>query len=112
MFNKAKVYIASPYTIGDVAINVQKAISTGEVLAQLGFTPYIPVLTHLWHLLYSHDPAFWYHYDNEWLSVCDCLLRLPGESKGADDEVILAKGLNKPVFYDIKELTKYYGDNY
>ncbi len=109
---KIKVYIAAPYTKGDQVVNVQTAITTGEILSGYGFVPFVPHLTMFWHLIYSHEAEFWYHYDNEWLSVCDCILRLPGESKGADDEVVLAKGLNKPVFYDIKELTKYYGDNY
>jgi hypothetical protein len=38
-----------------------------------------------------------------WLAKCDCLLRLPGESKGADNEVFWAKKLGMPVYYSIQE---------
>jgi hypothetical protein len=40
----------------------------------------------------------------EWLAVCDCVLRLPGESKGADAEVKFAQEIGKPVYYSIAEL--------
>jgi hypothetical protein len=43
--------------------------------------------------------------DNEWVLRCDALLRLPGESQGADAEVELAKKHGIPVFYSIEELT-------
>ncbi|GAG05287.1 unnamed protein product, partial [marine sediment metagenome] len=33
-----------------------------------------------------------------WLEVCDCVLRLPGESAGADLEVERAKELGIPVY--------------
>jgi hypothetical protein len=42
--------------------------------------------------------------DKEWVLRCDCLLRLPGESPGADEEVELAVKNNIPVFYSIDEL--------
>jgi hypothetical protein len=34
----------------------------------------------------------------------DAVLRLPGESTGADVEVAYAEGLNLPVFYSIDEI--------
>jgi len=40
----------------------------------------------------------------EWITVCDCVLRLEGESPGADAEVVLAKKKGIPVFYSIDEL--------
>lgn len=85
------VYVAGPYTKGDVVLNVQVAIHAGEELIKAGHIPYIPHLTHLWHFVVPHPPEFWYEYDLYWLKKCDCLVRLPGESKGADNEVIVAK---------------------
>lgn len=44
----------------------------------------------------------------QWVESCDCLLRLDGESKGADIEVSRAKELKIPVFYSIDELKIFY----
>lgn len=38
---------------------------------------------------------------------CDAILRLKGESKGADNDVRLAKERGIPVFYDINEIPVY-----
>jgi hypothetical protein len=42
--------------------------------------------------------------DFEWLKCCDAVLRLPGESTGADREVALAKELGIPVYYSIADI--------
>ena len=96
------IYVAGPYTGGDPVLNVRKAIEAGEQLIALGFVPFIPHLSHLWHLVSSHDIEYWYSYDIEWLIKCDALLRLPGDSKGADAEVALALELDIPVFHITK----------
>ena len=41
----AKVYIAGPYTKGDVALNVRKAYEAANQLADLGFAPFVPHAT-------------------------------------------------------------------
>jgi hypothetical protein len=38
---------------------------------------------------------------------CDCLLRLAGESEGADREVAFAKQRGIPVFYSITEVLEF-----
>ena len=40
---------------------------------------------------------------------CDAILRLPGESKGADNDVRLAHERGIPVYYDIDEIPVYEG---
>ena len=99
-----KVYIAGPYSKGDVAQNVRNAILAGNRLAQAGYIPFIPHLTHFWHLLCPHDWEFWLEQDFVWLEACDCLLRLPGESTGADLEMERAQELNIPVYLSIEGL--------
>lgn len=99
-----KVYVAGPYTKGDVAMNVRAAIIAGDDLAQAGFTPFIPHVTHLWYLLCPHDWEFWMAYDLQWLGVCDCLLRLPGDSVGADLEMKHAQELDIPVYFTIEDV--------
>ena len=92
------IYVAGPYTSGDPIINTRKAIEAGEQLRAMGFVPFIPHLSLIWHLVNPHDVDFWYAYDKEWIERCDALVRLPGESKGADAEVKLALELGLPVF--------------
>lgn len=98
------VYIAGPYTKGDVAVNVWKAIQTANRLLGIGYTPYIPHLTHFWHIITPKHYQEWLNYDTIMLRRCDCVLRIPGESDGADKEVALAKSLGMTVYYDIKDM--------
>lgn len=102
-----KIYVAGPYSKGDVARNVREAIYIGNNLRALGHTPFIPHLTHFWHMLIPHDDiSFWYGYDMEWLEMCDAVYRIPGESTGADMEVARAKELGMPVFTSFLEIPK------
>lgn len=105
--SRKKVYIAAPYTKGDVAINVRTAIEAGSRLWDLGFAPFIPHLTHFWHLVTPKPYEVWLTIDNEWLPVCDAFLRLPGPSSGADKEEALARSLGIPVFYDESSLVEW-----
>ena len=99
-----KVYIAGPYSQGDVGLNVHKALALGSTLLDAGFVPYVPHLTHFWHLQHPEPKAVWQEYDKHWLGLCDAVLRLPGPSEGADEEVAWAKAHNIPVFYTVTEI--------
>jgi hypothetical protein len=101
-----KVYIASPYTLGDVAVNVRVQLETADQLMTLGFAPYVPLLTHFQHLHRPRPYEDWCRHDDDWIPCCDYLLRLPGESKGADREVRLAESLGIPVFYKGEDLPR------
>ncbi len=103
-----KIYIAGPYTKGDVAINVRKAFEMANELADLGFAPFVPHSTHFWHMLFPRPYEFWLKLDNEFLPCCDALIRISGESNGADKEVELAKDYNIPVFHSKQELINYF----
>lgn len=98
------VYIASPYTKGDVAVNVRRNIEAADRVALIGYVPFAPLLTHFWHLLIPHEYEFWCEHDLAWLERCDCIIRLPGESTGADKEVARAVELGLPVYYSVEEL--------
>ena len=106
MEKKIKVYIASPYTKGDVGTNVREQILTGHKLMKLGFCPFIPELYHFVHIVCPLEYDEVMDMDLRWLECCDCVLRLPGESKGADMEVEQAKKLGLKVYYSIDELLK------
>lgn len=102
------IYVAGPYTQGDVAQNVRRAIEAGNRLLDAGHAPYIPHLTHFWHLLFPHSYRTWLDLDREFLKCCHALVRLPGKSAGADTEVHLARKWQLPVFDGIQELARYY----
>lgn len=93
------VYIAGPYTVGDVAQNVRAAVSVANEVALLGAFPYVPHLSHFWHYLYTQPYTFWMAQDEAWLEQCDLLYRLPGDSRGADAEVQRAQQLGIPVVH-------------
>ena len=96
-----RIYVAGPYTKGDVAANVRAAIEVANELADLGYAPYVPHLTHFWHMLCPRPYEEWVALGIDWVRACDAVLRLPGESAGADQEVAFAERNGIPVFNSI-----------
>jgi hypothetical protein len=92
-----RVYIAGPYTKGDVALNVAAAIDAADKLANAGHYPYLPHLTHFWHMLRPRPYREWLKLDAAWIPFCEAVVRLPGESTGADSECAKARLLGIPV---------------
>jgi len=102
-----KVYLASPYSVGYKIGNVNRQIDMASALRNHGFTAYIPLMSHFEHERHPRPWEDWIEHDLEWLKVCDCVLRLDGESKGADMECAEARRLYKPVFFSIDEIKKF-----
>jgi nucleoside 2-deoxyribosyltransferase len=100
------VYIAGPYTHPDPVENTHNVIEVANKISLWGFIPFVPHLNLLWHAVTPHPPEFWYKWDIEWLKKCDCLLRLPGRSSGADNEVAVAKEMGIPIFYEVLDLLR------
>src|SRR3972149_7672907 len=92
-----KVYIAGPYSQGDVITNIRTALSAAHLALDAGFIPFIPHLSAFWHLCYEQEKDMWLDYGKEWLQACDVVWRLTGPSEGADAEVALARELGIPV---------------
>lgn len=99
-----RVFISGAYTLGDVAQNVKAAMETANQLIQSGFAPYCPHLHHFMHMNSPQPYDKWLEIDNAFLITCDAVLRIPGESSGADKEVQLAIENGIPVFYDINDI--------
>lgn len=98
------VYVAGPITKGDQFVNVRNAIFAAERLRKAGFLPYVPHLSFAWHMLSPVDYESWITMGFYWLSKCDYLVRLDGESDGADREVVFAHENRIPVFNGVNEL--------
>lgn len=105
-----KVFISGPYQNGGIEENLQILIDAANTLIDKGFNP-LPLNLYC-HPIQTKHPRKRYHdwidLTYEWVEKCDCLLRLPGESKGADGEVKRAEELGIPVFYGINDLILYY----
>jgi hypothetical protein len=99
-----RVYVAGPLSKGDVALNVKLAFKAATELLDYGYAPYVPHATHLWHMLYPQPYETWMQLDYQWLATCHAMLRLPGESLGADREEAFACECQIPVFQSIAEL--------
>jgi len=100
------VYISSPYTKGDQALNVRKQMVTTDELMDKGFCTITPLYTHFQHMFSPRDYEDWMRIDLELIRRCDVVLRLPGESSGADREVAYAEELGIPVVRALWELDK------
>ena len=98
-----RIYIAGPYSSSPVC-GIRDAIYAAQSLRSLGFVPFVPHLSHLWDLVITNPYDFYLDLDLEWLEVCDALLRLPGDSPGADVEVGKAVALGIPVFHSVDEV--------
>lgn len=105
---KRKVYIASPYTIGDVGRNLHIALKTADELMTLGYIPFVPIIAHFQHILSPRPYEDWMKWGDAWLRECDILLRIQGESKGADMEEVVARAEGIPICYSIEQITSFF----
>ncbi len=96
------LYVAGPYTKPDPIENVHKTLRVASDLLDTGYViPVVPHLTLVWHLVTPRPYEQWLEYDLALLARCDALLRIPGESSGADGEEAWARDHDMPVFYFI-----------
>lgn len=107
------IYIAGPITLGDPHHNVNQAKQAALEIIRAGHAPIIPQL----HMYLEHDvPSAessisweeWLASDKQLLNRADAILRLPGDSKGADLELYWAGSRGIPVFHDVQQLIDYY----
>lgn len=101
---RKRVYIAGPYSQGEPEANVASAIDAANALLDRNYAPFVPHLTHFWHLQHNRPYEEWMGLDFEWVQACDCLLRLEGPSSGADREVVLATNKGIPVYLSLDTL--------
>jgi len=101
-----KVFISSPYTIGNTHVNIMRQIKAFNDLIECGHVPFAPLLGHYVDEHFPQPYEVWIDWCLAWLPMCDCVLRLGGHSKGAKIEVNKAQELGIPVYYSINELNE------
>lgn len=125
---RKRIYIAGPISKGGLADNVNRATDAFVRLAKAGYAPMCPQ----WSVFSSPcvpvpagsvyvegeavqaigtalgtpgmTHADWLGVDLPWVVASHAVLRLPGESTGADLEVACAERHNIPVFHDLARL--------
>jgi hypothetical protein len=109
------VYIASPYSKGDPAINTHFQCKMFHRLMDDGIVwPVAPLWSHFQHTVFPRPYKDWVDYDLALIQRYDACLRMDAiysetnyfatRSPGADGEVAEFKRLGKPVFYSVKDL--------
>jgi vacuolar-type H+-ATPase subunit D/Vma8 len=114
---KPWIYIASPYTRGDVAINVRAQMEAFDAILAMGAVPIAPLFTHFQHMFKPRPYEDWIELDLEIVKRCDACIRLEAvaersdgtvyrqyKSSGADGEVMAFARMAKPVFLSMHAL--------
>lgn len=110
---KPRCYVAGPISRGNLIGNICQATFATITLIRAGLAPLCP---HLTCYLAGPTPEVlpagtthedWMGVDLPWVSVAHVLLRLPGESVGADLEVACAVRHGIPVFHSVEEVVKW-----
>ncbi len=115
MPRKPIVYLASPYSKGDPAVNTHFQCRIFDQMMNDGKAwPVAPLWTHFQHTLFPRPYPDWISYDKAMLHLYDACVRLTAEaphigysqreSSGADGEVDFFQKAGKPVFYSVEEL--------
>lgn len=91
---RSTLYIAGPYTHPDPVENTHRACRVATIVyEQTDWVPYVPHVSLVHHLVTPRPPEWWYEFDLHHLAKCDGIVRLPGESHGADREMEVARSL-------------------
>jgi hypothetical protein len=127
---RKKVYICGPISKGDLCHNINQATAAFIALAKAGFAPLCPH----WSVYAKPCATYWEQYagvqrtycyatamgndemthedwmqiDLPWVAASDAVLRLPGESTGADRETAHAREHGVPVFGTVSELVRHF----
>lgn len=104
-----KVYIASPYWDDDHFVryeNVKRQMHIADKLLAEGFLPFWPLHYFFIEQHHHREEVEWLAISLQWMRSMDALVRLDGDSKGADREVAFAQDINIPVFFGVDDLLK------
>lgn len=105
-----RVYIAGPIAKGRLEENIRNAMDAAKNLMDNGLYPYVPHYNCFFQITHPRAQEDFMRLDFAFLEVCDAVLRIPGESIGADREVRFADHIEIPVFYTMSDLLTWVND--
>lgn len=111
---RLRVYIAGPMTNGTKdhfnMSKIHEAIEANFCLIENGFVPHCPHLTVFCELMNPHRISYeqWLDLDKRYIDDCDVVLRIPGDSKGADRECSYAIDHEKHVIHGLRRFLSIY----
>jgi hypothetical protein len=102
------VYISGPVTKGNRNWNVYQGFEAQRELTDAGFAPINPIASttypFAWEEGFPH--GVWMEVDLALVARADAVLRLPGDSKGADEECMFADLRGIPVYGSVADLKR------
>ena len=96
-------YIAGPMTKGNQFDLFKDSVLVADCILKRGHAVFLPHLSFFWNLIKANDYERWLQQDFLWIRKCNVLVRIPGESEGADREVEFAKSIGVKVFMGLEE---------
>jgi nucleoside 2-deoxyribosyltransferase len=122
--NRRVVYVAGPISRGDLCHNINQANRAFKELAEAGLAPLVPhwscfsggaLVSASGGSVFAFATvggcglphAEWIELDLAFVERSDALLRLPGESVGADAEVAHATAKGIPVFTSVEDVIRW-----
>lgn len=102
--SKPKVYIAGPITKGNSFHNVSAACAVWKALWIFGLHPICPHWSAIQDMIAPVSYEAYMQYDFDTIAECDAVLRMPGESAGADRELAFARERDIPVFHSVGDV--------
>lgn len=102
------VYISGPVTKGNRNWNVYQGFEAQRELTESGYAPINPIASatypFAWEEGFPHET--WMEVDLALVARADAVLRLPGESRGADEECAFADFKGIPVYGTVDDLKR------
>lgn len=95
---KPLVYVAGPITTDPFGC-VRQATQVFTALREEHLVPFCPQFSVISEMVKARSYEEWLAFDFEVIENCAAVIRLPGESPGADRECEFAKSIGLPVFH-------------
>jgi hypothetical protein len=103
-----RVYVAGPISKPPLETNIRRAMDAAAELMLNDFEPFVPHLYCFMQITHPMSYERWMALDLAFLSSCAAVLRIPGDSPGADRECAhAAEVCGIPVFHSIQSLVQY-----
>lgn len=101
---RKRIYLSGPISLGPKGHNLGQFLDVHEKLMHAGYAPLNPGLTMLLPFQADVRHAEWLASDLPWVEVSDAVLRLPGDSRGADQECAHAARCGIPIYHSFEEV--------